>query len=209
MLKLTHARPSRYGVALISVAIAFIARFELESSLGDVAPLLVFTLAVMVAAWYGGLKPGFLATGVSAIIGDYFFIEPLYSFRIYSVEERIEVALFLCIGILISILSQARISSEMKRQQLLVSEQEARRTAEAANRLKDEFLATVSHELRSPLSAILGWVSIIRKCKLDEAKTDQALETIERNAKIQSRLIEDLLDVSRIISGKLQIVSEH
>jgi signal transduction histidine kinase len=208
MLKLTHAKPSRYGVALISIAIAFLARFELESALGDVAPLLVFTLAVMVAAWYGGLKPGLMATVLSAIIGNYFFIEPLYTFRIFNVAERIEVALFLCIGILISILSQARISSEMKRQQLLVSEQEARKTAEAANQLKDEFLATVSHELRSPLSAILGWVTIIRKYNLDEVKTDQALETIERNARVQSRLIEDLLDVSRIISGKLQVVSE-
>src|SRR5262245_30784721 len=206
MLKLTHAKLSRYGVALTSIAITFIARYELESALGDVAPLIVFTLAVMIAAWYGGLGPGLLATVLSAIIGDYFFIEPLYTFRIYNVAERIEVALFLCIGILISILSQARISSEMNRQQLLASEQEARRAAETANRLKDEFLATVSHELRSPLNAILGWISIIRKFKLDEAKTSQALETIERNAKIQSRLIEDLLDVSRIISGKLEMV---
>jgi signal transduction histidine kinase/ActR/RegA family two-component response regulator len=203
-----HAGIARYGVALAAVTIAFVARYQLESALGDVAPLLVFTVAVVVAAWQGGLRPGLLATAVSALIGDYFFIEPLHSFRIYSVAERIEVALFLCIGALISVLSQARLSLEAKRQQLLVSEREARRAAEAANRSKDEFLATVSHELRSPLNAILGWASILRLYRLDEAKADQALKTIERNAKIQSRLIEDLLDVSRIISGKLQMVSE-
>jgi signal transduction histidine kinase/ActR/RegA family two-component response regulator len=74
-----------------------------------------------------------------------------------------------------------------------------------ANRVKDDFLATVSHELRTPLNAILGWCRLLRTGDLDEEKRTRALETIERNAAIQAQLLEDLLDVSRIISGKLRI----
>lgn len=81
----------------------------------------------------------------------------------------------------------------------------AREEAEAANRIKDEFLAVLSHELRTPLNPILGWSKLLRTGRLDEAKTAYALETIERNAKLQTQLIEDLLDVSRILRGKLNL----
>ena len=87
----------------------------------------------------------------------------------------------------------------------LVREQIARAEAESANRMKDEFLATVSHELRTPLSAIIGWSHMLRKGRLDEATRARALETIERNAKSQAQLVEDILDVSRVITGKLQL----
>jgi len=81
----------------------------------------------------------------------------------------------------------------------------ALKQAEEANRLKDEFLATLSHELRTPLTAILGWARMLNNGQLDEAYTALALETIERNAKAQSQLIEDILDVSRVITGKLRL----
>ena len=79
----------------------------------------------------------------------------------------------------------------------------ARREAESANRIKDEFLAVLSHELRSPLNPILGWVKLLRSRQFDAKATDRALETIERNAKLQTQLIDDLLDVSRILRGKM------
>lgn len=94
---------------------------------------------------------------------------------------------------------------EAQRKQLLEREQAAREEAERANRIKDEFLAVLSHELRSPLNPILGWAKLLQNGKLDETKTTQALATIERNAKLQSELIEDLLDVSRILRGKLSL----
>ncbi|HEX3531344.1 MAG TPA: response regulator [Thermoanaerobaculia bacterium] len=81
----------------------------------------------------------------------------------------------------------------------------AKQQAEEANRMKDEFLATLSHELRTPLNAILGWAQVLRMGKLDEAASARALETIERNARAQAQLIADLLDVSRIITGKLRL----
>jgi signal transduction histidine kinase len=87
----------------------------------------------------------------------------------------------------------------------LVSEHAARTEAESATRLKDEFLATLSHELRTPLSAILGWSAMLRTSKFDQLAVDRALETIERNARAQAHIIEDLLDVSRIVTGQLNL----
>jgi signal transduction histidine kinase/ActR/RegA family two-component response regulator len=95
--------------------------------------------------------------------------------------------------------------AEVERAALLAREQEARVEAEAANRIKDEFLAVLSHELRSPLNPILGWSRLLQTRKFDAAKTTEALATIERNAKLQAELIEDLLDVSRILRGKLSL----
>nr|WP_235082880.1 PAS domain S-box protein [Chlorogloeopsis fritschii] len=94
---------------------------------------------------------------------------------------------------------------EEQRSRLLQQEQAAREQAERANRIKDEFLAVLSHELRSPLNPILGWSKLLLGGKLDEVRAKQALVTIERNAKLQAELIEDLLDVSRILRGKLSL----
>jgi len=89
---------------------------------------------------------------------------------------------------------------------LVGREQAARREAEAASRAKDEFLATVSHELRTPLTAILGWARLLKTGSLDDARTERAVEAIQRSADVQRRLIEDLLDVSRIVSNRLRLV---
>jgi signal transduction histidine kinase/ActR/RegA family two-component response regulator len=95
--------------------------------------------------------------------------------------------------------------AEGERDRLLVREREARAEAEDASRMKDEFLATLSHELRTPLTSILGWSNLLRTVRLDDATRSQALDSIERNALTQKRLIDDLLDVSRIITGKLRL----
>lgn len=98
-----------------------------------------------------------------------------------------------------------RKQAEAEKIDLLEREKAARAEAEAANRIKDEFLAVLSHELRTPLNPILGWAKLLRQRKFDEKATNTALETIERNAKLQAQLIEDLLDVSRILRGKLSL----
>ncbi|HLO01147.1 MAG TPA: ATP-binding protein [Pyrinomonadaceae bacterium] len=90
----------------------------------------------------------------------------------------------------------------------LVGEQMARAEAETANRMKDEFLATVSHEIRTPLNAIMGWSHLLRSGRLDEVTSARAIETIDRNAKSQAQIIEDILDVSRMITGKLRLNKE-
>ncbi|HEU4409458.1 MAG TPA: PAS domain-containing protein [Polyangiaceae bacterium] len=93
--------------------------------------------------------------------------------------------------------------AEAEREALLAGAEEARRVAEAAGRAKDEFLSTLSHELRTPLNAILGWANLLRTGAVSEAQRARALETVERNARVQARLIDDLLDLSRIVQGKL------
>jgi signal transduction histidine kinase/ActR/RegA family two-component response regulator len=99
----------------------------------------------------------------------------------------------------------ARVEAERERNALLASERSARRDAERANRTKDEFLATLSHELRTPLNAIQGWAQLLRRGDVERKEFEQGLEVIERNARIQTGLIEDLLDMSRILSGKLRL----
>jgi signal transduction histidine kinase len=95
--------------------------------------------------------------------------------------------------------------AENERAEMLLRAQEARAEAEDANRLKDEFLATVSHELRAPLTAMLGWVALVRGESLDKEGKERALETVERNARAQKKLVDDLLDVSSIITGNFSL----
>ena len=113
-------------------------------------------------------------------------------------------------GKLVSVLSlvldvTARKRAEEERNELLAREREARKQAEEADRLKDEFLATLSHELRTPLTAIFGWASLLRNGDVPTDEIGEALEIIERNARAQARLVDELLDVSRIITGNLQV----
>jgi signal transduction histidine kinase len=95
--------------------------------------------------------------------------------------------------------------SNRDKEELLKREQIARAQAEAANRMKDDFLAVLSHELRTPLNPVLGWSRLLQSRKYDEATLNKALETIERNAKLLMQLIEDLLDVSGILQGQLSL----
>nr|RNJ68704.1 MAG: hybrid sensor histidine kinase/response regulator [Leptolyngbya sp. IPPAS B-1204] len=113
-------------------------------------------------------------------------------------------------GRMISVLSLVlnvtdRVQTERDRERILQQAQAAREAAEAANRIKDEFLAVVSHELRAPLNPIVGWAKLLRSGQLDAHKSERAIEVIERNAQMQSQLINDLLDISRILRGKLSL----
>ncbi|MEH2462632.1 PAS domain S-box protein [Nostoc sp.] len=98
-----------------------------------------------------------------------------------------------------------QVAVALERAQLMASLQQQKEQLVQANRIKDEFLAVLSHELRTPLNPILGWSKLLQTKKYDQATTTRALETIERNAKLQTQLIEDLLDVSRILQGKLSL----
>jgi PAS domain S-box-containing protein len=121
----------------------------------------------------------------------------VYAFRVGQPESHKVAILFNDIS--------DRKRTEAEREHILQREQAARSAAETANRIKDEFLAVLSHELRSPLNPILGWSQLLQNRKLDQARMTYALQTIERNAKLQVQLIDDLLDVSRILQGKLSL----
>jgi PAS domain S-box-containing protein len=99
----------------------------------------------------------------------------------------------------------ARKAIDAERDALLARERSARSAADAANRLKDEFLATLSHELRTPANGILGWTRLLKSGRLDQPQTQQALDALERSARAQATLLDDLLDMSRIVRGTLRI----
>lgn len=106
-------------------------------------------------------------------------------------------------GLLLDITERKQ--AEQERESLLLREQATREAAEAVNRVKDEFLAVLSHELRTPLNPILGWIQMLRNHKLDPPTASRALKIIERNTRLQIQLIDDLLDVSQILRGKLKL----
>ncbi|HEX3704603.1 MAG TPA: HAMP domain-containing sensor histidine kinase [Vicinamibacterales bacterium] len=216
---LRHRHLAAYGVAMSTVVIAVAFRTGLAPLFSDKFALITFYPAVMISAWLGGLWPGIAATVLSAVIADYLWIDPLYSLRPGYPGDLAALALFAGVGIVISILNEslhqgrarehtARTAAERAEQRALCSleaESAARKEAERANRLKDKFLASVSHELRAPLNAILGWSSMLRQGVLDERRQQRAQEAIHANANRQRQLIEDLLDVARIVSGKLRL----
>jgi signal transduction histidine kinase len=164
----------------------------------------LFLAAVAFTAWRCGKYPSLFATFLAVLSIDYFFNPPLYTFEI-SVDNAASAAVFTAAAILISWIDGDRKHALRERDRLLTSEREARRHAEQANRHKDVFLAMVTHELRAPLNTILGWTNLLKKGTLDAEKTRHAVTVIERGARTQSRLVEDLLDISRIRTGKFHI----
>jgi PAS domain S-box-containing protein len=143
-----------------------------------------------------------------AVSGEHGYAKMQQAVRISPLnpEGRIIGTLTIIEDVTERVAREAELQAQIEeRSRLLSSEKLARSEAERANRLKDEFLATISHELRNPLNAILGWAHMMRLGKLTPANAERAVETIYRNAKSQAQLVADLLDVSRIISGKLRL----
>ncbi|MEH1925198.1 PAS domain S-box protein [Nostoc sp.] len=165
-------------------------------------PIFVENLATMIAR-YPSLTDVVTLTGNNAWVSIPLIAEgkvigalglSFTTVQIFTEEDR---------GFMLTLGQQC--AQAIARAQLYEAEKTARAQAETANRLKDEFLAVLSHELRTPLNPILGWAKLLRTRKFDEATKIQALETIERNAKLQTQLIGDLLDVSRILQGKVSL----
>lgn len=193
--------PRRYVVALLGLAVATALKLLIRPLAREDEASLGFFAVVMFAAWYGGLGPGLIVTVIAAFVSDYLFLSPRHTFSLRAWPDWLRLIQFMAEGALISALggslhrAQARANAEKER-------------AEAANRAKDYFLATVSHELRTPLTAILGWVSVLRAVGTGASGDEDRVEglaAIERSAKAQSKLIEDLLDVSRITAGRMRL----
>jgi signal transduction histidine kinase/ActR/RegA family two-component response regulator len=190
-----------YAVAIVAVAGATLVVAGLRSVGPDVGPPL-FLAAVVIAAWYGGRRPGLVATVLSLVVSELILDRP-------SPPRAVIVA---GVGVLIvTLLARAREAQERAealartREDLVRQEQAARADAETASRSKDEFLAVLSHELRTPLNALMGWIWWLRRGALDADRQERAMETIERSTASLAQLVEDVLDLSRIITGKLRL----
>jgi K+-sensing histidine kinase KdpD len=202
-----HDFSARHGflLATIVVAVAFAVRLALKPLIGNASPFLVFTPALMVAAFYGGPAPGALATVLSALLGSHFFLRALGE---PGVETWDRVALFLLVGTSITSLSGVVRTTRRRLAESLWREQKGRAQAEAANQAKDDFLALVSHELQTPVSVVIGWTSTIRMCELGGKALLDGLDAIEGSARVLSKLVEDVMDTSRILSGTLRLDSQ-
>jgi signal transduction histidine kinase/CheY-like chemotaxis protein len=155
-------------------------------------------MAILGAAWFAGTGVALAATVVACALG---------AIRVATTDgsSQIQLALFL-----LNALVTTGLVAELRRMQRSTSlrareAQAARAQAESASRMKDEFLATISHELRTPLNAVLGWVHLLRTAGLDAPTSGRGFEAIERNVRLQARLTSDLLDVSKALTGKLQL----
>ena len=213
-------------MALMAVIVAVLARAAFTPLLESRGPFVLMFIAVAVAGWYGGFGPGLFATLLGAVLAVYFFVEPAYTIANLTSTHVVFTVLFIIGGAVISILSESmhraryraeqsaekarreiaereRIESELKTS--VEREKAALVESEIAHRAKDEFLATVSHELRTPLNSMLGWSQMLQTGRLGAEDQMQAFETIERNARHQAQLIEDVLDMSRIITGKVRL----
>lgn len=186
-----------YSIAILSTGGALALTLLMERAQLGPSTRLLFLAAVVVSSWYGGLGPGLLATLLSAV-GSIYFFHDIQRLSLPTNFSTVRFTEFLIVALLVSVLNAARQRAQRRAD-------EARRTAEDANRTKDDFLAAVTHDLRTPLTSILGWTRILHEQKLDEPTSARALAAIERNAEAQEDLIKDLLDVSRIAAGKMRL----
>jgi signal transduction histidine kinase/CheY-like chemotaxis protein len=197
----TFPAPLRFAIAMAAVSIVFIVDATTAPALDEVSKFLLLGTAVLASAWFGGTGPALAAVILGAALGW------LDASREPSTVAQVatHLALFVLQGLLLTaVVSELRAARRSAERQTRVA-QAARREGEAANRMKDQFLATVSHELRTPLNAVLGWVHLLRTGKLDRDLSSRGLETIERNVKLQAQLTGDLLEVSKALTGELQL----
>jgi len=195
----------RYTAAAAIVAAALAVTAVLEPVM-ERAPSTPLFAVLLVIAWLFGMGPALFGAAVALVPLAYLVDE---SHPRWYVDQR---DIFWILLFFITALATAWLASTVRRLEdertaLLIRERAARAEAEAANRAKDNFLAIVSHELRSPLTAILGWCRMLRSGRLPPADGDRALDTIERSTRLQAKLVEDLLDVSRAAAGKLDITT--
>lgn len=194
-----HATVKRWLVAVAAPLVAAMIALALNPYLPPrTTP--PYMLAIMVAAAYGGAGPGVLATGIATACLVWFDFGNTGSFVIDR-RDLIDMAVFLTASLLISSLAAARTAAQKRLRDALAE-------LSAADRAKDEFIATLSHELRTPLTSIAGWTAILQKNGIDGETRALAVQSIAQSTRTQKMLVDDLLDVSRIVLGKLHVHRE-
>jgi two-component system CheB/CheR fusion protein len=193
---------ARYLMAVLAVAVALTLRLLLIPITGTGAPYVVFFAAVLLTSLYAGFGPGLLAVALAAPLGAYAFITRAG----YPVDEAVAQALLFAVdGVLVAYLSylitRSRRAADAAVAALQRSEEELRRS----DRHKDEFLAMLSHELRNPLSAIRNSVYVLMRSAPDAEASKRAREVVDRQSIQLTRLVDDLLDLTRIARGKLEL----
>jgi signal transduction histidine kinase len=197
----TFPAPLRFAIALATVWVVFAVDAVAGAPVDSASKFLLLGTAVLASAWFAGTGPALAATVLGAVLGTLEGKGQPWIDAFVATHS----ALFVVQGLLLTaVVAELRAARRTSEQQALVA-RAARQEGEAANRMKDEFLATVSHELRTPLNAVLGWLYLLRTGKLDRETSIRGLEIIDRNVKLQAQLTGDLLDVSKALTGDLQL----
>ncbi|MFC5513843.1 ATP-binding protein [Massilia jejuensis] len=194
---------SAYLLAVAGALIAAALRFELGPILGGAVPVVIFTVPVVISALYGGFGPGIACTLVSAAISSYLFISP-YS-PLLSSQASVILLLFLAIGTTISYFGQQMKTLQARLAKQASNLEAANRELAHANASKDVFLAMLAHELRNPLAGISTAAELLKFIRADQQRIAQTGEMISRQVWHMSKLVDDLLDVSRVTRGLVTV----
>lgn len=216
----------QYGIAAVSLVTALLGRFVLDPVCGDHMPFITLYVALAVVAWFGGLKPTLVVVVLGGLAATYWFIPPRESLGIALPMHRFQLISYLVAGVVIGVFGetcrQARLALEARAEELrknqaeLAAEITVRKRLEEelkerneeltrANRNKDRFMAFLGHELRNPLTAIHATLEALNDEPTGEARLEKHFELMARQAHSLSRMVEDLLDVSRITRGTVEL----
>jgi signal transduction histidine kinase/ActR/RegA family two-component response regulator len=197
------------GIALGSVAVAILIRKLLDPILGNLFELPIVFGAVAIAAWLGGFWPSVVAAVAGYLAADYLFMEPRGSVGILDPDALVGIALYLLTCATIITLGVRVRRAERQRRSVEAERLRFVRQLEVADRMKDEFLATLAHELRNPLAPIRNASYILKQHEPHDSKAQWARAVIDRQSAHLSRLVDDLLDVSRITRGLIEMRRER
>jgi signal transduction histidine kinase/ActR/RegA family two-component response regulator len=205
-----------YLIAIGATAVVTIVRLTISDTVGNFAPIVSFTVAIVIAAWYGGLRPGILATALSVFAADYLYVPHRHSLRIDTVSGGVSLGVLAFAGVLISLLCESlhrtrrRLEAEQENLRHSIELQRQMREALAeSDQRKDEFLATLAHELRNPLAPVRNAIHILRARLPPTPELQWARDVIDRQVTQMTRLIDDLMDVSRITRGTFELRRER
>jgi two-component system CheB/CheR fusion protein len=198
-----------FGIGLGSVAVALLIRKLLDPLLGNLFELPIVFGAVAVAAWLGGFWPSVIAAVAGYLAADYLFMEPRGSVGILDPDAFVAIGLYLLTCAVIITLGVRVRRAERRRRSAEAERLRFVRQLEEADRMKDEFLATLAHELRNPLAPIRNASYILKQHEPEDSPSQWAREIIDRQSLHLSRLVDDLLDVSRITRGLIELRRER
>ncbi|MDB6012049.1 MAG: chemotaxis protein methyltransferase CheR [Gammaproteobacteria bacterium] len=205
-----------YLIAIVATAAVATIRLAISDTVGNFAPTGTFTVAIVIAAWYSGLGPGLLATALSALTADYLLTPAHHTFRIATSSGAVSLGVMVFTGVLLSLLCESlhrtRRRLEAERANLRDSVELQRQMRDAlteSDRRKDEFLATLAHELRNPLAPVRNAIHILRAKLPATPELHWARDVIDRQVTQMTRLIDDLMDVSRITRGTFELRREY
>ncbi len=194
----------RYLVGLGLTVLALLASLAMQAVTGGRVVIMPFFPAMIAVALYAGVGPGVMCTAITILVAFTSWRGGWGANAYLRVSDAWALLMFVLSATLIMIIAARLRQVEQRRAELLALERQAREEAERAGRMKDEFLATLSHELRNPLSAIVGWAQVLHTQPLPP-QVVKGLEVIERNARSQTRIVDDLLDMSRMAAGMARL----